>query len=104
MSWGAVLPEDLPLEDLPAWLAAVQGLGWSDVWAGEVAGRDAFAQLSACASMSPDLGLGAIVAATTRGPGLLAMGVSSLAALAPGRVRIALGSSSPQGLSGPGPL
>lgn len=100
MSWGAVLPEDLPLEGLHGWLAAVHDLGWTDVWAGEVAGRDAFAQLSACASMSRDLGLGAIVATTTRGPGLLAMGVSSLAALAPGRVRVALGSSSPQVLSG----
>lgn len=100
MAWGAVLPEDLPLEGLPAWLATVADLGWTDVWAGEVAGRDAFAQLSACASMSPDLRLGAIVAATTRGPGLLAMGISSLASLAPGRVRVALGSSSPQVLSG----
>jgi probable F420-dependent oxidoreductase len=100
MSWCAVLPEDLPLEDLQTWLWALQDLGWTDVWAGEVAGRDAFAQLSACASMSTDLGLGAIVAATTRGPGLLAMGVSSLAALAPGRVRVALGSSSPQVLAG----
>ena len=100
MSWGAVLPEDLPLDGLRGWIAAVHDLGWSDVWAGEVAGRDAFAQLSACASISPDLRLGAIVATTTRGPGLLAMGISSLAALAPGRVRVALGSSSPQVLSG----
>ena len=79
MSWGAVLPEDLPLEGLHAWLAAISDLGWSGVWAGEVAGRDAFAQLGACASMSAELDLGAIVAATTRGPGLLAMAVSSLA-------------------------
>jgi probable F420-dependent oxidoreductase len=100
MAWGAVLPEDLPFAELPTWLEALQRLGWSDVWAGEVAGRDAFAQLSACASISPEMGLGAIVAATTRGPGLLAMGVSSLAALAPGRVRVALGSSSPQVLAG----
>jgi probable F420-dependent oxidoreductase len=100
MSWGAVLPEDLPLEDLHAWLEAMQALGWTDVWAGEVAGRDAFAQLSACASLSTNLDLGAIVATTTRGPGLLAMGISSLAALAPGRVRVALGSSSPQVLAG----
>lgn len=100
MSWGAVLPEDLPLDGLHGWLAAAHELGWTDVWAGEVAGRDAFAQLSACAAMSQDLGLGAIVATTTRGPGLLAMGISSLAALAPGRVRVALGSSSPQVLSG----
>lgn len=100
MSWGAVLPEDLPLGDLQSWLVAIRQLGWSDIWAGEVAGRDAFAQLSACASMSLDLGLGAIVAATTRGPGLLAMGISTLAALAPGRVRVALGASSPQVLSG----
>lgn len=100
MSWGAVLPEDLPLEELQTWLWAIQDLGWTDVWAGEVAGRDAFAQLSACASAAADLDFGAIVAATTRGPGLLAMGVSSLAALAPGRVRVALGSSSPQVLAG----
>jgi probable F420-dependent oxidoreductase len=100
MSWGAVLPEDLPLEGLHDWLLAMADLGWAEVWAGEVAGRDAFAQLSACAAAAPKLGLGAIVAATTRGPGLLAMGVSSLAALAPGRVRVALGSSSPQVLAG----
>src|SRR3954468_24245916 len=99
VSWGVVLPEDLPLEHLQSWLEELRGLGWTDVWAGEVAGRDAFAQLSACASMSTDLWLGAIVAATTRGPGLLAMGVSSLAALAPGRTRVALGSSSPQVLA-----
>ena len=100
MAWGTVLPEDFPFERLAEWLAAVQRLGWSDIWAGEVAGRDAFAQLSACASISHDVSLGAIVAATTRGPGLLAMGVASLAALAPGRVRVAIGSSSPQVLSG----
>ncbi len=100
MTWGVVLPEDLPLPELPAWIAAVRHLGWSAIWAGEVAGRDAFAQLSACAAMCPELDLGAIVAATTRGPGLLAMGISSLAGLAPGRVRIAIGSSSPQVLTG----
>jgi probable F420-dependent oxidoreductase len=100
MAWGTVLPEDLPLDDLASWLAAVSRLGWSDVWAGEVAGRDAFAQLSACAALSADIGLGAIVAATTRGPGLLAMGISTLAALAPGRTRVAIGSSSPQVLAG----
>src|SRR5579871_4014574 len=100
MPWGAVVPEDLPLDVLPTWLQALEELGWSDVWAGEVAGRDAFAQLTACATLSPRLGLGAIVAATTRGPGLLAMGVSTLASLARGRVRVALGSSSPQVLTG----
>ena len=101
MAWGTVLPEDFPLDGAgrPG-STAVTRLGWSDVWAGEVAGRDAFAQLSACAAISTDIRLGAIVAATTRGPGLLAMGVSTLAALAPGRIRVAIGSSSPQVLAG----
>ena len=100
MTWGIVLPEDFPLGELAGWLRAATRLGWSEVWAGEVAGRDAFAQLGACAAISPDVRLGAIVAATTRGPGLLAMGISTLAELAPGRLRVAIGSSSPQVLAG----
>ncbi len=98
--WGAVIPEDLPLGQLPAWLEEIRRLGWSQVWCGEVAGRDAFASLASCAAHDPDMQLGAIVPASTRGPGLLAMSIATLSDLAPGRVTVALGASSPQVLGG----
>ena len=66
------------------------------MWSAETNGTDAFTPLALAAVWEPTLRLGtAIVPAFTRGPALIAMSASSLAAAAPGRFVLGLGSSSP---------
>ncbi len=63
---------------------------------GEVAGPEVFATLGAMAARTERIKLGSgIVAAYTRSPALTAMGFSTLASLAPGRVIAGIGASSP---------
>lgn len=70
--------------------------GWHGVWVSEVLGLDAFAILAALAGATGNVRLGtSIVPLSTRSAALLAMSVSTVAQLAPGRIAVGLGVSTP---------
>jgi len=73
-----------------------QAKGWSGFWVSEVLSLDAAVLLGALAVQTTGMRLGtAIVPATTRSAALLAMFASTAAQLAPGRVSIGIGVSTP---------
>jgi probable F420-dependent oxidoreductase len=97
MSWGVTVPlTGVPLPAHEELFRALPGWGYTDAWSSEVAGSDAFTPLALAAAWQPELRLGtAIVPAFTRGPALIAQSAATLAAAAPGRFSLGLGSSSP---------
>jgi probable F420-dependent oxidoreductase len=77
------------------WFHRLADLGYTDVWSAEVDGADGFTPLTLAAIWEPRLNLGvAVTPVFTRGPGLLAMSIASLAEVAGGRFTMGLGSSS----------
>jgi probable F420-dependent oxidoreductase len=73
----------------------LEDLGYTDLWTGETDAEDAFTPLVLGSVWAPSMRLGTgIVPAYTRGPALLAQSAASLAACAPGRTAIGIGSSS----------
>jgi probable F420-dependent oxidoreductase len=97
MRWGLTIPlTGVPLPEHAEIIRALPDLGYTDVWSAETNGTDAFTPLALAAAWEPTLRLGtAIVPAFTRGPALIAMSAASLAAAAPGRFVLGLGTSSP---------
>lgn len=95
--WGLTIPlTGVPLTEHAEVIRALPDLGYTDVWSAETNGTDAFTPLVLASSWEPTLRLGtAIVPVYTRGPALIAMSASSLAAAAPGRFVLGLGASSP---------
>lgn len=70
--------------------------GYDSLWIPEVVGADAFVLMTAMSGATARLRLGTgIVPILTRTPSLLAMTMASLAQLAPGRVCLGLGISTP---------
>jgi probable F420-dependent oxidoreductase len=94
--YGITVPfARVPLQDQADVYRRMEDLGYTDLWSVEVDGDDAFTPLVLGAVWAPTMRLGtAIVPAYTRGPALLAQSAASLAALAPGRVALGIGSSS----------
>jgi probable F420-dependent oxidoreductase len=94
--YGLTIPlDDLSLPEQRDLIAALPGLGWTDVWSSEVNGADAFTPLVLASQWAPELRLGtAIVPVHTRGPALIAQSAAALAAVAPGRVALGIGASS----------
>jgi probable F420-dependent oxidoreductase len=77
-------------------ITGLPALGYTDAWSSEVNGADAFTPLALAAQWAPGLRLGTAVAPIyTRGPAVLAMSAATLAALAPGRFVLGIGTSSP---------
>ncbi|TAM84991.1 MAG: LLM class F420-dependent oxidoreductase [Jatrophihabitans sp.] len=97
MGWGLTIP--LTGTALPAHAGLIRELpsfGYTDAWSAETNGTDAFTPLALAAAWDQSLRLGtAIVPVYTRGPALIAMSAASLAAAAPGRFVLGLGTSSP---------
>jgi probable F420-dependent oxidoreductase len=95
--YGITLPTSgVPLAEMPSWVRAGADSGYTDLWLGESFGADAIALLAMASVVAPELHLGtAVLPASTRIPGLLAQSAATLAGLAPGRVSIGLGASSP---------
>jgi probable F420-dependent oxidoreductase len=93
---GMTIPFDgVPLHAQRDWIVELADLGYTDVWSAEANGADAFTPLALASTWAPSLRLGtAIVPAFTRGPGLLAQSVGSLAQAAPGRFVLGVGTSS----------
>jgi probable F420-dependent oxidoreductase len=94
--YGVTIPFDgVTLAGHRQWYSRLADLGYTDVWSAEVDGSDGFTPLALAAAWEPRLDLGVAVAPVfTRGPGLLAMTVASIAEAAPGRVSVGLGASS----------
>lgn len=70
--------------------------GWTGLWCSEVLALDALALLAAVATHTTTLRLGtAIVPTSTRSVALLGMAASTVAQLAPGRLHLGLGVSTP---------
>jgi len=94
--YGMTIPFDgVPLHEQRDWIVELADLGYTDVWSAEANGADAFTPLALASVWAPSLRLGtAIVPAFTRGPGLFAQSVASLAQAAPGRFVLGVGTSS----------
>jgi probable F420-dependent oxidoreductase len=93
--YGITVPFDgVPLGEQRGWWEECAALGYTDLWAPEIAGADAFVPLALAATWVPRARLGtAIVPVYTRGPALLAQSAATLASLAPGRFALGIGSS-----------
>jgi probable F420-dependent oxidoreductase len=94
--YGITIPLDgVTLGAHKEWFHRLVDLGYTDVWSAEVDGADGFTPLTLAAVWEPSLNLGvAVTPVFTRGPGLLAMSIASLAEVAGGRFTMGLGSSS----------
>lgn len=94
--WGITLPlTGVPLADQQDLVTALPDLGYTDAWSAELNGIDAFTPLTLAARWAPGLRLGtAIVGIYTRAPVALAVSAGTLAALAPGRFVMGIGTSS----------
>lgn len=94
--WGITVPfEGIPLADQRPLFESLPDLGYTDAWSAEANGTDAFTPLALASVWAPQLRLGtAIVPAYTRGPATLAMSAATMAAAAPGRFSLGIGTSS----------
>lgn len=78
-----------------------EALGYRSVWAGELWGEDAFVTLARIAERTEELALGtAIVNVYSRTPAALAMAAATLDQAVDGPVRLGLGASTEQAVSG----
>jgi probable F420-dependent oxidoreductase len=86
---GISLPDQRPIVE------SLADLGYTDLWSAESNGYDGFTPLTLASVWAPTLRLGvAIIPVYTRGPATLAMCAGSLAAAAPGRFVLGIGTSS----------
>ena len=94
--YGITIPfEGIPLAEQRSIVESLPDLGYTDVWSAESHGADAFTPLALASVWAPSLRLGtAIAPAFTRGPATLAMCAATLAAAAPGRFVLGIGTSS----------
>ena len=94
--WGMTIPIDgVPLHRQAEVARELEGLGYTDLWTGEGTSTDGFTPLAVAAAVTQHVHLGiAIAPVFTRGPALLAQTAATLAATAPGRFSLGLGSSS----------
>ncbi len=94
--WGLTLPlTGVPLPAQRDLVASLPDLGYTDVWSAELNGIDAFTPLTLASQWAPQLRLGtAIVGIYTRAPVALAVQAGTLAALAPGKFVMGIGTSS----------
>jgi alkanesulfonate monooxygenase SsuD/methylene tetrahydromethanopterin reductase-like flavin-dependent oxidoreductase (luciferase family) len=94
--FGITVPFDgVPLLEQRALFESLPDLGYTDVWSAESNANDAFTPLALASVWAPTLRLGtSIVPVYTRGPATLAMCAATMAAAAPGRFVLGVGSSS----------
>jgi probable F420-dependent oxidoreductase len=94
--WGLTLPlHGLSLADQREIITALPVLGYTDAWSAELNGVDAFTPLALASQWAPQLRLGTAIAGIyTRAPVALAVSAATLAALAPGRFVMGIGTSS----------
>jgi probable F420-dependent oxidoreductase len=94
--YGITFPFDgIPLLDQRPIIESLPDLGYTDLWSAESNGMDGFTPLALASVWAPALRLGvAIVPVYTRGPATLAMSAATMAAAAPGRFVLGIGTSS----------
>jgi probable F420-dependent oxidoreductase len=94
--YGITFPfDDIALLDQRSIVESLPDLGYTDLWSAESNGYDGFTPLALASVWAPALRLGvAIIPVYTRGPATLAMCAGSLAAAAPGRFVLGVGTSS----------
>jgi probable F420-dependent oxidoreductase len=94
--FGITVPFDgVPLLEQRTLFEQLPDLGYTDVWSAESNANDAFTPLALASVWAPSLRLGtSIVPVYTRGPATLAMCAATMAAAAPGRFVLGIGSSS----------
>ncbi len=95
-SFGVTVPfSKIGLRDHEPFVKSALEMGYEELWSSEVDCYDAFSPLITASGWSSSMRLGtAIVPTFTRGPATLAMSISALCDVAPGRVSVGLGSSS----------
>jgi probable F420-dependent oxidoreductase len=95
--WGITIPlTGVPLLEHRPLIEKLPDLGYTDAWSSEIDGTDAFSPLLLASQWAPQLRLGsAIVPVYTRGPAVLAQSAATLAEVAPDRVVLGIGTSSP---------
>ncbi len=92
MPTGLLVPTDR--DDVAAFGARAEDLGYDSVWTGELWGRDAFVALTRTAKATDRIGLGtAIVNVYGRSPATIAQAAATLDEAADGRARVGLGTS-----------
>jgi len=94
--YGITFPFDgIPLLDQRPIIESLPDLGYTDLWSAESNGMDGLTPLALASVWAPQLRLGvAIVPVYTRGPATLAMSAATMAAAAPGRFVLGIGTSS----------
>jgi probable F420-dependent oxidoreductase len=94
--YGITFPFDgIPLVEQRSIIESLPDLGYTDLWSAESNGMDGFTPLALASVWAPALRLGvAIVPVYTRGPATLAMCAATMAAAAPGRFVLGIGTSS----------
>ncbi len=89
-------PSAGPLPALPKLVQRIENLGFEALWMGEVNSVDVVVPATIAATSSHQLAIGALFNVFTRAPTNAALAASGLAHLAPGRVNVVLGASSPR--------
>jgi probable F420-dependent oxidoreductase len=94
--YGITFPFDgIALTEQRSIVESLPDLGYTDLWSAESNGTDGFTPLALASIWAPQLRLGtAIVPVYTRGPATLAMSAATMAAAAPGRFVLGIGTSS----------
>jgi probable F420-dependent oxidoreductase len=94
--YGITFPFDgIALTDQRPIVSSLPDLGYTDLWSAESNGYDGFTPLALASVWAPALRLGiAIIPVYTRGPATLAMSAATMAAAAPGRFVLGIGTSS----------
>jgi probable F420-dependent oxidoreductase len=94
--YGITFPfDDIPLVDQRSIVESLADCGYTDLWTAESFAHDGFTPLALASVWAPSLRLGiAIVPVYTRGPATLAMCAATMAAAAPGRFVLGIGTSS----------
>lgn len=97
MRWGLTYPlQGIPLSQHGPILCEAEELGYTDAWSAEVDSNDAFTPLAAFAAWTEKTRLGCAIAGIyNRTPTLLAQTAAAIEELAPGRLDVGIGTSSP---------
>ncbi|WP_224270300.1 LLM class flavin-dependent oxidoreductase [Haloprofundus salinisoli] len=97
-SLGLLLP-DISAESPASVAERAEELGYDAVWVSELWGTDVFVQLAELAMRTETIGLGtAIVNVFSRSPAVIAMAAASVDRLAPGRLTLGVGASTPKAI------
>jgi len=97
MRWGLTYPlQGIPLSQHESILKEAEDLGYTDAWSAEVDSNDAFTPLAAFGAWTKNTRLGCAIAGVyNRTPTLLAQTAAAVEELAPGRLCLGIGTSSP---------